>query len=72
MGHKHVIKGIQARATRTFASVHYLTAIKGTHAQAWRRTPIDKRNKRGTWTILNAHANWQDHGQPANDLNADS
>jgi len=34
MGHKHVIKGIQARATRTCAPVHYLTTIKGTHAQA--------------------------------------
>jgi len=33
MGHKHVIKGIQARATRTRAPVNYLTAIKGTHAQ---------------------------------------
>jgi len=32
MGHKHVIKGIQARATRTYGPVHYLTAIKGTHA----------------------------------------
>jgi len=29
MGHKHVIKGIQARAP-----AHYLTAILGTHAQA--------------------------------------
>jgi len=35
MGHKHVIKGIQVRATRTCAPIHYLTAIKGTHAQAW-------------------------------------
>jgi len=42
MGHKHVINGIQARATRTCAPVHYLhkpegarsltSAIKGTHA----------------------------------------
>jgi len=32
--HKHVIKGIQARATRTCAPVHYLTGIKGTHSQA--------------------------------------
>jgi len=35
MGHKHVIKGIQVRAIRTCAPIHYLTAIKGTHAQAW-------------------------------------
>jgi len=34
MGHKDVIKGIQARATRTFAPVHYLTAMNGKHAQA--------------------------------------
>jgi len=34
MGHKHIIKGIQARATRACAPVQYLTAIKGTHAQA--------------------------------------
>jgi len=32
-GHKHIIKGIQARATRTCAPVYYLTGIKGTHAQ---------------------------------------
>jgi len=32
MGHKHVIK----------VPVHYLTGMKGTHAQVWRRTPIDK------------------------------
>jgi len=42
MAHKHVIKGIQARATRTCAPVNYLTAIKGTHAQPRRRTLIDK------------------------------
>jgi len=29
MGHKHGIKGIQARATRTCAPVNYLTAKKG-------------------------------------------
>jgi len=28
MGHKQVIKGIEARATQTCAPVHYLTAIK--------------------------------------------
>jgi len=32
LGHSHVIKGIQARATRTFAPVYYMTGIKGTHA----------------------------------------
>jgi len=34
VGHKHVIKGIQARATRTRVPVHYLTTIKGIHAKA--------------------------------------
>jgi len=34
LGHKHIIKGIQARATRTCAPVHYLTAIKGKYVGA--------------------------------------
>jgi len=32
VGHKHVIKGFQAKATKTCAPVHYLWS--GTHAQA--------------------------------------
>jgi len=30
MGYKHVIKGIQARATRSCAPAHYLTASSNT------------------------------------------
>jgi len=43
--HPHVtilIMYPQARATRTCAPVHCLTAIKWSHAQAWKRTLIDK------------------------------